>query len=125
MKKYILLLVLGLLATISFAQQEQKEYYEYNIFSFTNITEKNVLINVDNGNTIEKLKDKSGNKIRFKTPVAALTYLFSLGWEIYVKGESSGSTYQGTGSGSTIYWIMRRPCNKEEFEKIVLEGIAK
>ena len=125
MKKYILLLVLGLLATISFAQQEQKEYYEYNIFSFTNITEKNVIINVDNGNTIEKLKDKSGNKIRFKTPVAALTYLFSLGWEIYVKGESSGSTYQGTGSGSTIYWIMRRPCNKEEFEKIVLEGIAK
>lgn len=125
MKKYFLLLVLGLLATISFAQQEQKEYYEYNIFSFTNITEKNVVINVDNGNTIEKLKDKFGNKIRFKTPVAALTYLFSLGWEIYVKGESSGSTYQGTGSGSTIYWIMRRPCNKEEFEKIVLEGIAK
>lgn len=125
MKNYILFLFLFILTIPSFAIQEQKEYYEYNIFSFSNITEKVMTVNVDNGKTIEKLKDENGNKIKFKTPAAALTYLYSLGWEIYVKGESSGSTFQGTGSGSTIYWIMRKPCSKKEFERAVQEGIAK
>lgn len=125
MKNYFIILIFLLLATSLFAEGGQKQYYEYNIFSFSNITNKMLTMDVDNGNKIEKIKDEKGKKIWFKTPAAALNYLMSLGWEFYTLGESSGSTYQGTGSGSTIYWVMRRPCTKEEFEKAVQEGIAK
>lgn len=113
-----------LLITVSlYAQQEEKQYYKYNIFSFSNITNKSLTIDVDNGNTIEKIKDNKGKKIWFKTPAAALNYIMSLGWEFYIQGESSGSTFQGTGNASTIYWIMRKPCSKEEFEKTIQNGI--
>ena len=125
MKNVFITLVFLLTATSLFAQQSQNQYYEYNIFSFSNITNKVLTIDVDNGNKIEKVKDEKGKKICFKTPASALNYLISMGWEFYTQGESSGSTYQGTGSGSTIYWVMRRPCTKEEFEKAVQEGIAK
>ena len=123
MRNVFITLVFLLTATSLFAQQSQNQYYEYNIFSFSNITNKVLTIDVDNGNKIEKVKDEKGKKIWFKTPAAALNYLISMGWEFYTKGESSGSTYQGTGNASTIYWIMRRPCSKEEIEKIIQDGI--
>ena len=124
--KNLLISILFILITLpSLAQQEQVQYYKYNIFSFKDINTETTVMNVDNGNTIEKLKDENGKKIRFKTPAAALTYLISIGWDFYTKGESSGSTFQGTGTGSTIYWIMRKPCTKEEFEKAVQDGIEK
>lgn len=123
MKNILLSLFFLFVATAAFAQKEQMQYYEYNIFSFAEMTEKIFTIDVDNGKTIEKLKDEKGNKIKFKTPAAALTYLISLGWEFYVKGEYSGSTYQGTGNTSNIYWIMRRPCTKEEFETAVQDAV--
>lgn len=108
-----------------FAQQELKQYYLYNIFSFSGTTADCFTLNVDDGKVIEKIKDENGKKIRFKTPAAAFNYLISLGWEFYVKGESSASSFQGTASGSTIYWIMRKSCMKEEFEKAIQNGIEK
>ena len=45
----------------------------------------------------------------------------------YINGTSTeGYSYQGTGgSVSTSYWIFRKPCTKEVFEKAVEEGIKK
>ena len=65
--------------------------------------------------------------MKFNTPAAALMYLYSLGWELYVNGATSeGSMAAGIGaSETTTYWIMRKPCTKEEFDKAVEEGISK
>lgn len=65
--------------------------------------------------------------VQFNTPAAALMYLYSLGWELYVNGATSeGAMTVGYGASSTTsYWVMRKPCTKEEFEKAVEEGIRK
>lgn len=65
--------------------------------------------------------------MKFNTPAAALMYLNSLGWELYVNGSiSEGITINGSGGSSTTsYWIMRKPCTKEEFDKAVEDGIRK
>ena len=62
-----------------------------------------------------------------KTPAAALMYFISNGWELYVNGATSeGSIVYGSGSSeTTTYWIIRKPCSKEELEKAVEEGIRK
>lgn len=48
-------------------------------------------------------------------------YFISQGWEMYLNGATSrGASIQGTGSSQTnSYWILRKPCSKEEFEKAV------
>ena len=45
-------------------------------------------VDLDDGKSIEKLKDGKGNKIKFNTPAAALMYLYSLGWELYVNNRA-------------------------------------
>lgn len=125
MRNLTIILLLVLAATSVSAQEKQKTYYEYNIFSFSNIDEEYLTLDVDNGNTIKKLKDEKGKKISFKTPASALIYLLSLGWEFYYLGESSRRSYQGNSGASTIYWIMRKPCTKEEFENAVKNSINK
>lgn len=84
-------------------------------------------VDLDNGKTIEKLKDKEGKKMKFKTPAAALMYFTSEGWELYVNGATSeGAIANGYGGSiTTTYWIIRKPCTKEEFSKAVEEGIKK
>ena len=111
-----------------YSQTTEKQYYIYNIITFSgSLKNEGFKVDVDNGKVIEKLKDKDGNKITFNTPAAALMYLNSLGWELYVNGATtSGSSAGGYGSTSTTsYWVMRKPCSKEEFEKAVEEGIRK
>jgi len=127
MKKFLLLL-LFLLPCLAMAQEEDEKYYIYNIFSFTgNIKKEGVKVNVDNGLTVDRLVDENGKKIVFKTPAGVLMYLLSQGWEMY----RSGATVQGEsalGYGETetnSYWIMRKPCSKEDFEKAVQESIRK
>ena len=110
------------------AQTTEKQYYIYNIVTFTgSLKNEGFKINLDDGKNIEKLKDSNGKTIKFNTPAAALMYLYSLGWELYVNGATtSGSSVNGTGGSSTTsYWIMRKPCTKEEFEKAVKDGISK
>ena len=48
-------------------------------------------------------------------PHAALMYLFSIGWELYETGTAPNQ--------DQFYWIMRRPCTKDEFDKAVKKSI--
>ena len=105
-----------------------KRQYLYNIVTFEgNFDKEGIKVKVDDGKTVDKLKDDNGNRIKFKTPAAALMYFFSKGWDMYLTGDtSSGSSYSGTGSSyTTSYWILRKPCTKEEFDKTVKEGVKK
>ena len=82
-------------------------------------------MDIDDGKSIEKLKDTNNKDIKFNTPAAALMYFISNGWELYVNGATSeGAMANGTGATETTsYWIIRKPCSKEEFDKAVNEGI--
>ena len=128
MKKTLLFLAIICFPLLASAQTMEKQYYIYNIITFSgSLKNEGFKVDIDNGKTIEKLKDEKGNKLTFNTPAAALMYLYSLGWELYVNGSSSQG-YMISGSGgsmTTTYWIMRKPCTKEEFEKAVEEGIKK
>lgn len=107
---------------------QDKVYFLYNIVTFdSNFDKEGLKVKVDDGKSVEKLKDANGNRIRFNTPAAALMYFLSKGWEMYLTGgTSSGSSFQGTGASSTTsYLVFRKPCSKEEFEKAVEEGIKK
>lgn len=126
MKKLVLLLFILIVPMFGFAQTQH--YYLYNIVTFEgNFDKEGLKVKVDNGKTVEKLKDTKGNRIKFNTPAAALMYFLSQGWEMYLTGAtSSGSSYGGTGSSSTTsYWILRKPCTKEVFDKAVEDGIIK
>lgn len=124
MKKVLLLLALISLPLLAFAQNPEKQDYIYNIVTFSgSLKNEGFRVDLDNGKEIQKLRDKDGNKMKFNTPAAALMYLVSEGWELYVNG-ATNSTYEGTGYSST-YWIIRKPCSKEEFDKAVAEGIRK
>ena len=94
---------------------------------YGNLSKEGLKVNIDDGKSIERLKDANGDPIKFKTPAAALMYFLSEGWNLYVNGTSTeGYSYQGTGgSVSTSYWIFRKPCTKEVFEKAVEEGVKK
>ena len=123
MKKILLLAVLCL-PILAFAQVPEKQHYIYSIVTFSgSLKNEGFRVDFDNGKAIEKLKDKDGNRMKFNTPAAALMYLISEGWELYVNG-ATNSSYQGTGTSST-YWIMRKPCTKKEFDKAVNEGMKK
>lgn len=128
MKKKLLAFLLLVIPIAANAQTEEKQYYLYNIITFSgSLKNEGFRVDVDNGIEIKRLRDDNGNKITFKTPAGALTYLFSKGWELYVNGATtSGSVANGYGASSTsTYWIMRKPCTKEEFEKAVQESIKK
>ena len=116
--KVLLLIIAFFLPVFAFAQsQGQEQYYLYNIIEVpSSIDSKNFEVKVDNGETIEKLKDSNGEKIKFKTRASVLMYFQSLGWEMAeATSRSSGSSYHGTGSSTTYtYWIIRKPISKEE-----------
>lgn len=124
MKKIILLLAI-MLAPF-FASAQTSEYYIYNIVTFYGTLKKEDLkVNIDDGKTIDRLKDENGKAITFKTVAAVYMYLTSKGWQIYLNGGSSeGAVFNGAGgSQTTNYIIIRKPCTKEEFEKAVADGI--
>ena len=128
MKKALLLLAMVCLPLFASAQTTEKQYYIYNIVTFSgSLKNEGFKVDLDDGKTIEKLKDSKGNKMKFNTPAAALMYLYSLGWELYVNGATTeGAMYGGIGaSETTSYWVIRKPCTKEEFEKAVENGIRK
>lgn len=128
MKKALLLLAMVCLPLFASAQTTEKLYHIYNIITFSgSLKNEGFKVNLDDGKTIKKLKDSNGKTIEFNTPAAALMYLHSLGWELYVNGATTeGAMYGGYGGSSTTsYWIMRKPCTKEEFDKAVEDGIRK
>ena len=138
MKRIFLFMALMLAAVVATAQKAEaqlqtvgqsvaeQQYYKYIIVSITgNIKSEGIKVDVDNGQSVDRLKDKDGKKMTFKTPAAVLMYFLSEGWEMYVSGSStSGGSASGYGSVSTApYWIMRKSCTKEEFDTAVKTGI--
>lgn len=127
MKKCLLIFLLFIPLT-GFCQSEDKQYYLYNIVSFEgNFTKEDFKVFYDDGVEVKRLRNDKGDKMKFKTPAGALMYFLSQGWEMYLNGATSeGSSFGGTGSSSTSsYWILRKPCTKEEFEKAVEESVKK
>ena len=126
MKKFILALLL-FVPLFAHAQMEQK-YYLYNIVSFEgDFTKEDFKVYYDNGIEVKRLRDDKGDKMKFKTPAGALMFFLSQGWEMYLNGATSkGAMAGGYGASSTSsYWILRKPCSKEEFEKAVEDAIKK
>lgn len=127
MKKCLLIFLLFIPLTGS-CQSEAKQYYLYNIVSFEgNFTKEDFKVFYDDGVEVKRLRNDRGDKMKFKTPAGALMYFLSQGWEMYLNGATSeGSSFGGTGGSSTSsYWILRKPCTKEEFEKAVEEAVKK
>lgn len=127
MKKVILLLMIIAMPLFSNAQ-EVKHYYIYNIVNFDGkLKNEGFKVTVDNCKTIDKLRDENGKRIVFTTPACALMYFTSKGWELYSHGSTTeGAVYNGIGgSDSSTYWILRKPCTKEEFDKAVNEAVKK
>lgn len=126
MKKLVLILLL-FISLVGNAQTEQK-YYIYNIVSFEGeFTKENFKVYYDDGKEVKRLRNTKDDKMRFSTPAGALMYFISQGWEMYISGATSqGASIYGTGSSETSsYWILRKPCTKEEFEKAVKEAVKK
>lgn len=127
MKKCLLIFLL-IIPLTGFCQSEAKQYYLYNIVSFEgNFTKEDFKVFYDDGVEVKRLRNDRGDKMKFKTPAGALMYFLSQGWEMYLNGATSeGSSFGGTGGSSTSsYWILRKPCSKEEFEKAVEEAVKK
>lgn len=124
MKKALILLAMVCLTLFVSAQTTEKQYYIYNIVTFSgSLKNEGFRVDLDNGKEILKLRDKDGNKMKFNTPAAALMYLVSEGWELCFNG-ATNSSYDNNNRTST-YWIIRKPCTKEEFDKAVEDGIRK
>lgn len=126
--KKLLLILLFIIFTSKYITAQDEQHYIYNIITFEgSLQTKGLKVYVDDGKTVEKLKDAEGNKITFKTPAAALMYFISDGWELYVTGSTNeGAVANGYGvSETTSYWIFRKPCTKSEFDKAVEDGIKK
>ena len=128
MKRFIIALLL-FIPLLGYSQTEgEKKYYIYNIVSFEGeFTKENFKVYYDDGKEVKRLRNKDGDKMRFSTPAGVLMYFISQGWEMYLSGSTSeGSSFQGTGSSSTSsYWIIRKPCTKEEFEKAAKDAVTK
>lgn len=121
MKKLIIVLFL-IFPTMGVCQTTEEQYYLYNIVSFEgDFTKEDFKVYYDDGIEVKRLRNEKGEKTRFSTPAGALMYFISQGWEMYLNGATSkGSSFQGTGGSSTSsYWILRKHCTKEEFEKAV------
>ena len=117
MKKFLLIILL-FIPLMGFCQSEEKQYYIYNIVSFEgDFTKEDFKVFYDDGVEVKRMRNDKGEKARFSTPAGALMYFISQGWEMYL----NGATTQGTKGSSytSSYWILRKPCSKEEFEKAV------
>ena len=125
--KKILFLLFMLVPFTGFSQTKQEGYYIYNIVSFEgSFTKEDFKVFYDNGKEVKRLRNENGEKMKFSTPAGALMYFLSQGWEMYLNGATShGASYQGTGSNSTSsYWIIRKPCTKEEFDKAIKDAVV-
>ena len=117
MKLKVAIFLLYLIFPFYIYSQSIEQCYEYNIIEVpSSIDAKNFEIKVDNGETIEKLKDNNGKNIKFKTRASVIMYFQSLGWELTeTTSRSSGTSIKGTGVSTTYtYWIIRKPISKDE-----------
>ena len=129
MKKLVLLFMMFFpLMAYCQTETEKEKYYIYNIVSFVGeFTKENFKVYYDDGKEVKRLRNDKDTKMRFSTPAGALMYFISQSWEMYLNGSTTqGSAAAGYGSSETSsYWILRKPCTKEEFEKAVNEAVKK
>ena len=128
MKKLVLMFLMffPLMSYCQTEEEKQEKYYIYNIVSFEGeFTKQNFNVFYDDGKEVKRMRNDNDTKVRFSTPAGALMYFISQGWEMYLSGSTSqGASFNGYGSSDTsFYWILRKPCTKEEFEKAVQESI--
>lgn len=124
MKKAFLLLTIICLPLFASAQMTEKQYYIYNIATFYgSMNNKNISVYLDDGKNVKMLKDEDGEKIRFYTQAAALMYLNSLGWELYVNGTTVEDEMFSDKKTNVSYWVIRKPCTKDELDAAVRDGI--
>lgn len=124
----LLLLILLLAVPALMRAQETKPYYLYSIVSYGgDLKYEECTVKIDNGKTIEKLRDEKGKSIVFATPAGAIMYFVSKGWELVSPGiTQQGLVTSGTGaSESCPYWVFRKPCPKEPFDKAVEDAVKK
>ncbi|MBR4047666.1 MAG: hypothetical protein IKK07_04320 [Bacteroides sp.] len=123
-KKVLFIFIFASLPLLSFAQEPTKQYYIYNFLTLSE-TITGFRVDIDNGEKVERLKDEKGKVIKFKTPAAVLMYMISKGWELCINGDAqeiSGSN--GSSRTKTVtYWLIKKPCSKEEFDNAVIGGI--
>lgn len=125
MKKLVLLILL-LAVPVLMRAQETEPYYLYRIVSYGgDMKYENRTVDIDNGKSIEKLRDEKGKSIVFATPAGVVMYFVSRGWELLSHGitqkqtELLGNVY----IDSCPYWVFRKPCSKEEFDKAVKDAV--
>lgn len=101
MKRIALLLLLAATALLGTAQT--RTCHIYNIVTFEGDYDKEgITVKVDNGQTVQKLTDGKGKKIRFRTPAAALMYFTAQGWELCANGvTASGEEFMGKWSADS------------------------
>ncbi len=119
MKKLLLFSVLLCVHIACIAQNEKEKngnYYQYFIVSYAeSIDNKDFTVNIDDGETIDYSRNEDGKKAHFRTPAAALLYFESKGWELVTVGTSP----KGGGDFLT-YWIFKKACSKEEYDKKIV-----
>lgn len=89
----------------------EEEYYIYNfVYLSGDIKNEGLKADIDDGVSIERVKDADGKTIKFRTPAAVLMYFTAKGWEWVANGDT---LYSG-GDSTRSYWVLRKRCTKEE-----------
>lgn len=126
--KKIFVIFFSLLCLNAQAQVQDLIYYRYILAEPQGkLFSDKCKLRIDDGIKPTKEKGEKGETITFNSYAAALMYLTSQGWELV----SNYSTVRGgvaNGYGGTYtstYWILRRPCSKEEVQDIVNKSLVK
>ena len=94
-----------------FVQGSEEQYYIYNfIYISGDIKNEGLKADLDDGVSIERVKDAEGKTIKFRTPAAVLMHFMAFGWEWV----GNGDTMYSGGDSTRSYWVIRKRCTKEE-----------
>ena len=98
---------------------DEEEYYIYNfVYLSGDIKNEGLKADIDDGVSIERVKDAEGKTIKFRTPAAVMIHFAALGWEFVTNGDT---LYSG-GDSTRSYWVLRKKCTKEEMLAAVKAG---
>ena len=93
------------------AEEQVAEYYIYNfVYLSGDIKNEGLKADIDDGVSIERVKDAEGKTIKFRTPAAVMMHFAAMGWEFVANGDT---LYSG-GDSTRSYWVLRKRCTKEE-----------
>ena len=128
MRKFLLFMAFVCLPFCLFAQTTDNKFYIYNVVIVKHYSNYPYFdIQLDNGESIGKVRDQEGKSVSFRTPAAMLTYFLNDGWELFSKETANWGDYkEGNGSITpTSYIVLRKECSKEEVEEAYQRGIKR